>query len=189
MYLIDNILVDENISKRHFLCDLKKCKGGCCTIKGDTGAPLLDSEITVLENIFPSVKTYLSKKSIKYIEKFGMVQGKEGDYSTQTIDGYDCVFVFYRDDIAFCAIEQAYLDKKIDFKKPVSCHLFPVRVSDFGGTALYYEKMDVCKPALKNGKDKNVKINQMTKEAFERSFGKSWTEKYNKFVEEKENQK
>ncbi len=187
MYLIDNILVDEAISDVDFLCDLSKCKGACCTIKGVTGAPLLDEELEILQETFPQTKPYLSKKSLDYIENNGMWQGEKGDYSTQTINNRDCVFVFYRGDIAFCAIEQAYRDGKIDFKKPLSCHLFPIRVGDFGGKALYYERMSVCSPALRNGKNKKVKISDMTKEALVRTLGQEWYDKYTEFVENRGN--
>lgn len=185
MYLIDNILVDESISDKHFLCDLSKCKGACCTIKGITGAPLLDEELEILKDIFDLVKYYLSDKSLEYIEDFGLWQGEKGDYSTQTINKHDCVFVFYRDNIAYCAIEQAYRDKKINYKKPLSCHLFPVRVGAFGGKALYYEKMSVCSPALHNGKEKNTKIYEMTEEALIRALGQEWYDNYEIFLENK----
>lgn len=183
MYLIDNILVDEQISENHFLCDLNRCKGACCNVFGVSGAPLKDEEIDILFAIFDTVKPYLSEKSLQYIEKNNFYQGEPGDYSTNCINNRDCVFVTYdSNNIAYCGIEKAYRDGKTDYKKPISCHLFPVRVGDFGGKALYYEKMSCCKTALYNGKEKDVKIYQMTKEALIRGFGKEWYDKYCNFI-------
>lgn len=184
MYLIDKILVDEHIGTKPFLCDLNKCKGACCTIFGTSGAPLLDSEVKVIRELLDKIKPYLSERSLKYIEKHDFFQGKPGNYSTSCIKMRDCVFVYYKDndDIAYCAIEQAYKDGIIEYKKPISCHLFPIRVGEFGGTSLYYEKMSVCKPALKTGKEKDVKIYQMTEEALVRAFGQEWYDKYAEFL-------
>ena len=191
MYLIDEILVDEEISSTHFLCDLKKCSGGCCTIPGETGAPLLSSEIPVIEQYLDIIKKNLDVRSIDMINKQGFYQEKDNELSTNCHNGKDCVFVYYekkdKHKIAYCGIEKAYNDGKIDFKKPLSCHLFPVRAGNFGGTSLFYDKMEVCKPALKNGEKKDVKIYEMTKESLIRAFGEEWYGKYTQFLNDLEN--
>lgn len=185
MYLVENILVDENIHKTNFLCDLNKCKGGCCTIYGYSGAPLLDEEIPVIQENLRIIKKYLSSESNRILKNEKFYQGEKGDYSTLCIDNRDCIFVYYEDgsNIAFCAIEKAYNNQEINFKKPLSCHLFPIRQGDFGGKSIYYEKMDECKPALKNGKKNKVKIYEMTKESLVRAFGLEWYKSYCEFLE------
>lgn len=179
MILIDNILVDERIGTTDFECDLTKCKGACCTFPGDYGAPVLDDEIQKIMQSLPHAMEYLSEKSIKVIEEIGFVSGLPGNMTTICIEKKDCVFVFYEGDIALCALEKAYRDGKTDFMKPVSCHLFPIRVGNYGGKSLYYEKISECDPALSNGNKHGKKIYSSVKDAIIREFGESW---YNNFL-------
>jgi len=178
MILIDEVLVEDRISSNYFECDLKRCKGACCTFPGEHGAPLLDEEIAILKEVLPSAMDYLSEKSIKYIENHGFIQGSSGEYTTMCIDKKDCVFVFYEGDIALCAIEKANRDGKISFKKPISCHLFPIRVGNFNGKYLYYEKISQCSSAISKGFDTNTKIYESVKDALIRSFGEEWYQNY-----------
>lgn len=178
MILINEILVEDRISTNYFECDLKRCKGACCTFPGEHGAPLLDEEVEIIKDVLPIAMDYLSEKSIKYIEHHGFIQGNSGEYTTMCIDKKDCVFVYYEGDIALCAIEKAYRDKKINFKKPVSCHLFPIRVGDFNGKYLYYEKIPQCNSAISKGFDTNTRIYESVKEALIRAFGDEWYQKY-----------
>ncbi len=188
MYLIEDILVDPKIPNSNFLCDLDKCKGACCTVAGDSGAPLADNEVELLEKSFPAAKKYLSKKHLEYIAENGIWErDADGELATVCIDNRDCVFVYYDGDIAKCSLEKAYNEGQSDFQKPISCHLFPIRVGDYGGPYLYYEKFDVCKPAIKNGNQKKVKMIDMLEEAITRAYGE---EKYlllRQFVEDLEN--
>ncbi|GAB1370877.1 DUF3109 family protein [Candidatus Kapaibacterium sp.] len=179
MILIDKILVDEKISTTNFRCDLSKCKGACCTFPGEYGAPVLEEEIKPMMDALPYALEYLSEKSRKIIEEQGFVTGTGDYYHTNCINKRDCVFVYYHDDIALCALEKAYLEGKTKFIKPVSCHLFPIRVGSFGGKYLYYEKIKECDPALTNGKRTGEKIYHTVKEALIRSFGEAW---YNNYV-------
>jgi hypothetical protein len=180
MILIDKILVDEEISTSHFSCDLTKCKGACCTFPGEYGAPVLREEIEQMKKSLPSAMEYLSEKSKAVISRDGFVEGSDDIYHTVCINKKDCVFVYYSGDIALCSLEKAFIEGKTDFRKPVSCHLFPIRVSDFGGTHLYYQKISECNPAINNGKKNDLKIYQSVKDALIRSFGEEW---YNKYVE------
>lgn len=180
MTKIGDVLADEKIGKLPFACDLKKCKGGCCTFPGEVGAPLLDDEPEKIKECFDAALQYLSPESIDYIRNFGMIQGNRGDLSTMCIDKRACVFVFFEDDIAFCALERAFLEGKTKWRKPISCHLFPIREGVFGGTAIYYEKLKECKPALKKGRDENIPIYENCKDALVRRFGRQW---YDRFVE------
>lgn len=188
MIKINDIKIEDRIATNYFKCDLNKCKGACCTFPGDKGAPLLNEEIDKIKSIYPIVKEYLSKKSRDYIESFGMYEGKEDNYTTMCIDFEDCVFVYYQNDIALCAIEKAYIDKKIDFQKPISCHLFPIRVSKYNGTYLYYEKIPQCNPAINHGFDTNTKIYTSVKDALIRAYGIDWYNKYTNSLNKEENQ-
>lgn len=178
MILINDVLVEEEIASTHFSCDLDKCKGSCCTFPGEFGAPVLDVEIASIEQSLNAAKEYLSERSKQYIAKHGFIKGDKGNYNTVCIDDKDCVFVYYVKDIAFCSLEKAYKDGKTEFIKPVSCHLFPVRVGNFGGKSLYYEKISECKPALKHGAKQKIYIYESVKTALIRSFGEEWYEQY-----------
>ena len=189
MYLIDKILIDEEICKVKFSCDLPACKGSCCTFEGEIGAPVLDSEVQKIYAVYDIVKEYLSGHSIATIEKRGSIEGTKGNYSTVSINKRDCVFVYYEGDIAKCAIEKAYFDKKISFREPLSCHLFPIRVSDFGGTYIYYQKFDECKPGIVKGEKENSTLYKFLKEPIIRAYGKEWYEHLEKYLTAKENEK
>lgn len=184
MILINKTLVDEKITNTHFSCDLAKCKGACCTMSGAYGAPVLEEEIQLMNEALSVAKTYLSEKSIEYIKEEGFVRKAGNDYFTVCIENRDCVFVYYENDIALCSLEKAFLDGKTNFRKPISCHLFPIRVGNFGGKYLYYEKIKECEPALISGERKNIKIYENVKEALIRSFGKDWYDEYVKKINE-----
>ncbi len=178
MIIVDNLLVDESIGSEYFDCDLNVCKGACCTFPGEYGAPVLDEEVEAVKNSFEIAKEYLSETTLEYIKEHGLIEGNEGIYTTVCIDKKDCVFVFYEGDVALCSIEKAYRDGKIKFIKPISCHLFPIRVGKFGGDYLYYEKFDVCKPAPSYGKKNNTKIFESVKTALVRAYGQQWYDNY-----------
>lgn len=182
MILIDKILIDDELPRIKFACDLKSCKGACCTFPSDYGAPVADSEVDIINAILGQVKPYLSKRSLQEIEKRGAVEGKPGDYSTVSINKRDCVFVYWDGDVAKCAIEKAYFDKKIAFRKPVSCHLFPIRVSDYGGTYLYYQRFNECDSALVKGHEENVRLVNFLKESISREYGKDWYAKLHEYT-------
>lgn len=174
MILIDNILISEDILEVKFACQLDKCKGACCTFQGEFGAPLLDNEIESMERNIPAAMEYLSEKSLKILKKSGFHEGKAGNYSTLCIDHKDCVLVYYEGDVAKCALEKAYFEGKSDFRKPISCHLFPIRVSEFGGDYLYYSQLDECEPALRSGEKQNLLMYEFVKESLTRAYGDEW---------------
>ncbi|MDD8017917.1 MAG: DUF3109 family protein [Bacteroidota bacterium] len=176
MVVIDNIIVHESVAETKFACDLKVCKGACCTFPGGRGAPLLDEEVFEIEKAFPFIETLLPPEHLSAIENHGLVDGFAGNYATQCVDGKACVFVYYENDIAYCAFEKAFVEKKIQFRKPISCHLFPIRV-DRDGNGIHFEYFSECDPALENGKQQNISVHRFAKEPLERTFGKKWTEK------------
>ena len=139
---IEDVLIRTEIAEISFACDLKKCKGACCTIESEYGAPLLKEEIVQIEGILDIVKEYLPKKHILEIEENGFYESKEDELLTVSFENKACVFVYYEKGIAKCSIERAYFDGKTKFRKPISCHLFPIRVSRFGGDVLRFEKFE-----------------------------------------------
>ena len=174
---IDNIAVNTEIMDMCFTCDLTTCKGACCTMESEFGAPLSEDEIETINKILPIVKEYLPQRNIKEIEKHGFWINKHDELMTRSINNRDCVFVTYDGDIAKCGIEKAYRDGKVDFIKPLSCHLFPIRISNFGGPVLRYERYSDCEPAVEKGKKTKITIFDFCREALERSFGKDWFSK------------
>ncbi|MEO6168144.1 MAG: DUF3109 family protein [Chitinophagales bacterium] len=176
MILINNTIVSDDLLDKEFVCALDKCKGACC-VAGDSGAPLDYEETAVLEEIYESVKPYMTAEGIESVEKFGKwLIDSEGDFVTPLVRGMEqCAYVFFDSGIAKCAIEKAYYEGKVDFKKPISCHLYPVRVTrhkDYD--AVNYNKWEVCSPACKNGKELGVSVYQFVKDALIRKYGLDW---------------
>jgi hypothetical protein len=163
------------VLEKKFVCDITKCKGICC-IEGDSGAPLEDNEIDILIEAYPKVKPYLREISLKTIEEKGIYEiDFEGDKVTTLVDNKECVFIIFDNDIAICAIEKAYFDKKIKFRKPISCHLYPIRVAKYKEfDAVNYDKNEICKSALENGKNLNVRLYDFLAEPLTRAYGKAW---------------
>lgn len=176
MIQIGNTLISEDIKDQFFVCDLDKCKGACC-VEGDLGAPLLKDELSIIENVVDVVKPYLSERAVKVLEKEGAyLLDDEGDFSTSTIDNKECAFSFYDNGgILKCGIEQAYKDGKTKFKKPLSCHLYPIReVKLHDHIALNYDRWHICSPACTLGKDLGVPVYKFLKDALIRRFGDLW---------------
>lgn len=176
MIAIDNILVSDEVVEEKFVCDLTKCKGGCCE-DGDAGAPLEIKELSNLIDSYETIKEYMTPEGIKTIEKTGKyVYDQEFGWVTPTVKGSICAYG-YRDKLGIikCAIEQAYNDDKISWKKPISCHLFPIRIkkSKDGKTEYvnYEPREDLCAAACKLGKKLKVPAYVFLKEAIIRKYG------------------
>ena len=175
-----------DLLEKRFVCDLNACKGACC-VAGDSGAPLDKEEIPILEKIVDKVKPYMVKKGVKAIEKHGVyVVDSDGDYTTTLVsEKGECAFVYFDDNkIAKCAIEKAYMEGKVDWKKPISCHLYPVRITAHKNyDAVNYSKWDVCKPACECGKQLDVPVYKFLKEPLIRKYGKDWFKQLEKSAE------
>ena len=145
MIQIKDTVVSELILERKFVCNLKACKGACC-VEGDAGAPLEENELEELKNVFSIVKDYLSEKAISTLEKDVYTIDTDGEYVTPLVEGKECAYVVFDENGATkCAIEMAYNDGKTNFKKPISCHLFPVRLTKYSNfTAVNYAYWDIC---------------------------------------------
>ncbi len=177
---IDDILVNREILETKFTCDLSKCKGACCTLESDFGAPITQEEIVAIQENLEGIKEYLPEESRRIIEKEGFFEVKSGEILIRSIERRDCVFVYYESDVAKCAIEKAYREGKSKFLKPLSCHLFPIRVSKFGGDVLRFEKYDECAPAFEHGKETNLSVAEFLREPLIRAYGEDW---YNKLIQ------
>ena len=175
MFQLGKTIVSEEILERDFVCNLSACKGNCC-IDGDAGAPLSAEETKIMEEIYPKVKPYLRPEGIAAIEAQGTwVKGEDGDFETTLIEGKDCAYVIFDGATALCGIEQAYNEGIVSWKKPVSCHLYPIRVKDFSEfTAVNYDKWDICNDACTLGKELQVPVYKFVKEALVRKFGEDW---------------
>lgn len=176
MFQIGKTIVSEDIIQKDFLCNLSACKGACC-IDGEAGAPLDKDETKIMERIYPKVKPFLRKEGIKAIEEQGpFITTELGDFETPLIGGADCAYVFFdKKGTALCAIEEAYNQGEISWKKPVSCHLYPVRVREYTEfSGVNYEKWDICDDACALGKELQVPIYKFVKEALIRKFGTDW---------------
>jgi len=175
MIKINDTLISNDLIEVKFACNLNHCFGECC-VAGDAGAPLEEEEISILEDNIDEIKPYLCEKGEIIIEKYGVFDyDAEGEFVTPLIDNQECAFTYFENNIAFCAIEKACLEGKTDFLKPVSCHLYPVRIEKHKTcTAVNFHDWDICKSALKNGKNKGIPLYQFLKEALIRKFGSEW---------------
>jgi len=176
MIIHEPTLISEDLFDKQFICDLSKCKGACC-IEGEFGAPISKQEIELLEKELPAILPYLTKESQKALKKKGVYEkDSEGDLVTTCLPTGECNFA-YRDKqgILGCGIEKAWKEGKITFQKPISCHLYPIRITKVGTfEALNYHKWDICKPACKLGKENNMPVFKFLKDALIRKFGEKW---------------
>jgi len=175
MKIIQNVLVSDDIFSEHFCCDLKLCRGLCC-MEGDVGAPLEPYEIADLEDNYPIFKKYMTQKGIEKVEHSGTFDyDMEGSFVTPLLGDENCAFLFFEENIAKCAIEKAFTNGEIDFQKPISCHLYPIRVKilpDY--EALNYHRWNVCHAACKKGNSLKLPLYKFLKEPLIRKYGKEW---------------
>lgn len=189
MMQIDKTLVSDDLLEKEFVCNLQQCKGACC-VEGEAGAPLEESELKELEKNFEAIRPYLNQRGLTEIDKQGLyVKGWDGEWETPIIDGKECVYTVFDDQgHAGCGIEKAYLDKKIDWKKPVSCHLYPVRVQHYSEfAAVNYHHWQICSTACSLGEQLKVPVYKFVQEALIRKFGQDWYNALEKAAKEKAN--
>lgn len=172
MIIIEEVLISDDVMDKAFVCNLDACKGACC-VEGDEGAILEEKELPILENIYPQVKEFITPEGREAIEKQGYyIRNAEGEYKTPLINNGPCAYIYYDNKIALCGIEKAYREGKIDWQKPVSCHLYPIRIEKIGELeALNYERWNICNPACKNGKKLQVPVFRFVKDALIRKYG------------------
>ncbi|MDR0714587.1 MAG: DUF3109 family protein [Bacteroidales bacterium] len=177
MIQIGQTIVSRDVVKQPFACDLSGCRGMCC-VYGESGAPLDDGEIALLERIYPQVKPYMTREGIEVVEKEGVyTTDAEGDKVTPLIGTEDCAFAVTDGKIVGCAIEKAYRLGKTDFCKPVSCHLYPVRITRYTGfEAVNYHQWDICCEAVKKGEKSATPLYVFLKAPLIRKYGVEWYE-------------
>lgn len=182
MFQLGKTIVSDEILEKEFVCNLGACKGACC-VNGDAGAPLEKEELKILEEIQPIMKKYLRAKGLEAIDRHGpYTTNEDGEHETTLIDGADCAYVIYdKNNIALCGIEEAYNQGEITFKKPVSCHLYPIRIRQYSEfAAVNYDRWDICDDACSLGKEMKVPVYRFVKQALVRKFGQEWYDELEK---------
>ena len=175
---IHDKIISTQIFDRKFVCDLNACRGACC-IKGDAGAPLEEEEANILEENIDKIKPFMRKEGIEEVDKTGVFYiDQENDMAATLVNEKECAFVFFDEKgITKCAIEKAQSEGVIDFKKPLSCHLYPIRVKRFNDfTALNYNHWDICEPACSCGEKSNVPVYKFLRDPLIRAFGSTFYE-------------
>ena len=194
MIVVQDILVSDDVLEKQFMCNLDACKGAWCW-EGDFGAPLEDEELSILKKVYKDIKPYLNPKGLEVLKKEGLYTFYEDNqaYGTPLVEGGACAYLTYNElGIAMCGIERAYYDGVIDYKKPISCHLYPIRVEKDDHTdfqALNYDRWDICSAACTKGEAQQVRVYEFAKAAIIRKYGEDFYEELDaaaQYLKEKE---
>lgn len=187
MLIVENVILSDDIMDHFFVCNTEKCKGACC-VEGDSGAPLTEEECRTLDRIVPEITDFLDEEGLRIIQKQGAYEyDKEGEPGTSMKSGGECVFVT-RDEQGKlrCGIEEAWNAGKTDFRKPVSCQLYPIRETGYDEfTALNYHRWDICSPACELGTELRTPLYIFLKDALTRRFGDVWYAKLVDVIEKR----
>jgi hypothetical protein len=179
MIAIDETLISEDLLDKHFVCDLSKCKGACC-VEGDAGAPLEKQEVDTLDTIYPSVKPFLRPEGVVAIDQQGtaVIDPEDGEWVTPLVNGAECAYVIFDEKgITKCGIEKAWEAGAVPFRKPISCHLYPVRIQKYPAyEAVNYHKWHICAPACTLGKELQLPVYVFLKDALIHKYGPAWYE-------------
>lgn len=176
MIEIDDKIVSLDLLRECFLCDLQRCKGLCC-VEGNAGAPLEAEEVAMLEAEYGHYRPYLTGEGIAAIEQQGfMVPDEEGDRTTPLVNGAQCAYAYTENGVTLCAVERAYREGRCGFRKPISCHLYPIRVVRFsnGMLGLNYHRWEVCRPAVACGRRAGIPVYKALREPIIRRFGEEF---------------
>jgi hypothetical protein len=183
MLQIENTLVSIDVVRENFKCDIKKCRGLCC-VHGDSGAPLEKYELNILKNIYPVIRPYLRSEGIRTIENEGSyIIDKDKEYVTPIIEGKECAYTVFENGIAKCGIELAFINKKTNFRKPLSCCLYPVRIKKYKTfDAVNYDRWTICEPAREFGNKLNLPVYKFVEDALIIKYGRAWVKKLNEMA-------
>lgn len=176
MFQLGKTIVSEDLLEKEFVCNLGACKGACC-IEGEAGAPVTEEEVAILKEIYPKVKPFLRSEGIQAIAEQGThIKTTQDELETPLVNGKECAYVTFKPNgLASCGIEDAFNAGEIDFRKPISCHLYPVRVQDYSEfSAVNYHKWPICNDACTLGKELKVPVYKFVKHALIRKFGENW---------------
>jgi Fe-S-cluster containining protein len=179
MFRVEDTILSDDIATTRFACDLPKCKGACCVV-GDAGAPVADDERSQLEQAFELLKHELHPEARKTVEKQGVVQQSKHGLELSCRENEECIFVTYEDDIAYCAIQKAFLEGRIEWEKPISCHLYPIRLKRVGEIEYanfeYINKL--CSAACVKGEKEDVYLSDLLEKPLVRRYGKDWYDEF-----------
>ncbi len=176
MLQIDDTIISLDLLEERFVCDLSVCKGACC-VEGDEGAPVTQDEVEIIEQLLPKIWDEITPEAKAVIEKQGISYlDREGELAISIVNGAECIFTYYDEmETCKCLLEKAFKEGKTDFYKPISCHLYPVRIKKFDSfTAVNYHRWHVCSCARKNGGKLKVPVYKFLKEPLIRQFGSEW---------------
>lgn len=191
MVELEDKLISLDIFEKKFVCDLAACKGACC-VEGDSGAPLTYDEIDIIEDNIDAIKPYMRQEGLDAIAKTGVFyMDEDNEPVTTLVNENECAFVFFDENgITKCGIEKAHAEGKIDFKKPISCHLYPIRVANLRTfTALNYSQWNICRPACQCGAKLDVPVFRFLKEPIERMWGEDFFKDLEQVAEELKKEK
>lgn len=185
MFQLKNTIISEDIIEKDFVCNLNACKGECC-IAGEAGAPLEEDEVQIMQDIYADVKPFLRPEGIAAVEAQGTSIVREGELETPLVNGKECAYVTFNDKgWASCGIEDAYNAGKVSWKKPISCHLYPIRVQKYSSfNAVNYHRWPICDDACSLGAELKVPVYKFTKDALIRKFGEDWYRQLEKVAKE-----
>lgn len=178
MIEIDDKIVSADLLRECFCCDLSQCRGICC-VEGNAGAPLEIGEADILEAEYPNYRSCMTPEGIAAVERQGfMVVDEEGDFTTPLVDGAECAYAYKENGITLCAVEKAWMEGRTPFRKPISCHLYPIRLVRFsnGSIGLNYHRWSVCAPARACGRKRGIPVYKALKEPIIRRFGAEFYE-------------
>ena len=176
MLIVGNVLVSEELIDKCFCCDIEQCKGICC-VEGDSGAPVAPDEVAELEEYYSDYKKFMTEEGVAVVDNGGTFVFNGGDsFDTPLVESNDaCAFAFFEDGVAKCAIERCFLNREIPFRKPISCYLYPIRVSRVGDyEALNYDHWSICKSAVENGNRLKLPVYKFLKEPLIAKYGEAW---------------
>ena len=171
---MEKFIIDHRVFDVKFKCNLEVCRGSCCTLKGAGGAPILDIEVMKIQSNVNIAKKYLSEKNKNVLDNEGFLEGEKGNYSINSVDDEDCVFSFYENGIAKCSFQKAFYNNETDFIKPISCHLFPLRISGNKRNIIRYEKISECEDALTYGNEQNITLFEFAKDPLIKEYGRDF---------------
>lgn len=176
MIEIDDKIVSADLLRECFACDLSQCRGICC-VEGNAGAPLEADEVDILEREYEAYRPYMTEEGIEAVERQGfMVVDADGDYTTPLVNDAECAYARNENGVTLCAIEKAWLEGKTPFRKPISCHLYPIRLVHFsnGSIGLNYHRWSVCEPARRCGRKLGIPVYRALREPIIRRFGEEF---------------
>ena len=174
MFIIGDAIIEDDVIRSSFCCDVHQCRGACCCIEGGRGAPLENDEVQEIERAFPHVKRFLTERSLQTIHDHGLYEGRVDDFATPCNSGMECVFAYFDNGIARCSFERAFEEGLTGWKKPLSCHLFPIRIKKFGKDFVRYEQIDECRAGRQRGAVEQTPLVEFLREPLTRKYGTTW---------------